>query len=92
MARRRVRMGEGHDDGRSNDYLFDRELDHLPPEVRWREWMNRSRRFCSEPVGRDTLARIVGKTCSIDLLIDDIREECAAGLTIWSPSPAVGNT
>lgn len=29
----------------------------------------------SEPVGRDTLARIVGKSCSIDLLIDDIREE-----------------
>lgn len=29
----------------------------------------------SEPVTRETLARIVGKTCSIDLLIDDIREE-----------------
>jgi len=29
----------------------------------------------SEPVGRDTLSRIVGKSCSIDLLIDDIREE-----------------
>ncbi|BCH12268.1 transcriptional regulator (plasmid) [Mesorhizobium sp. 131-3-5] len=29
----------------------------------------------SEPVGREMLARIVGKTCSIDLLIDDIREE-----------------
>ena len=29
----------------------------------------------SEPVGRETLARIVGKGCSIDLLIDDIREE-----------------
>ncbi len=29
----------------------------------------------SEPVGRETLARIVGKSCSIDLLIDDIREE-----------------
>jgi chromosome segregation and condensation protein ScpB len=28
-----------------------------------------------EPVGRETLARIVGKSCSIDLLIDDIREE-----------------
>lgn len=24
-------------DGRSNDHLFDRELDHLPPEARWRE-------------------------------------------------------
>ena len=29
----------------------------------------------SEPVDRETLARIVGKNCSIDLLIDDIREE-----------------
>ena len=29
----------------------------------------------SEPVGRETLAKIVGKGCSIDLLIDDIREE-----------------
>lgn len=28
-----------------------------------------------EPVGRETLARVVGKSCSIDLLIDDIREE-----------------
>jgi chromosome segregation and condensation protein ScpB len=46
--------------------LFDRELDHLPPEVRWREWMNRVEATifaASEPVGRDTLARIVGKTC-----------------------------
>jgi len=29
----------------------------------------------SEPVTREVLARIVGKSCSIDLLIDDIREE-----------------
>jgi len=29
----------------------------------------------SEPVGRETLARIVGNGSSIDLLIDDIREE-----------------
>ena len=60
------------------DALFDRELDHLPPEVRWREWMHRVEATifaASEPVGRETLARIVGKSCSIDLLIDDIREE-----------------
>jgi len=58
--------------------LFDRELDHLPPEARWREWMNRVEATifaASEPVGRETLAKIVGKNCSIDLLIDDIREE-----------------
>ena len=64
--------------GRPDDGLFDRELDHLPPDARWREWMNRVEATifaASEPVGRETLARIVGKTCSIELLIDDIREE-----------------
>ncbi len=62
----------------STDRLFDRELDHLPPEARWREWMHRVEATifaASEPVCRETLARIVGKGCSIDLLIDDIREE-----------------
>lgn len=64
--------------GRPEDDLFDRELDHLPPEARWREWMHRVEATifaASEPVGRETLARIVGKSCSIDVLIDDIREE-----------------
>lgn len=64
--------------GRAGEGLFDRELDHLPPEARWREWMNRVEAVifaAEEPVNRETLARIVGKTCSIDLLIDDIREE-----------------
>ena len=68
--KRRERTGE--------DALFDRELDHLPQEARWREWMLRVEAAifaASEPVGRETLARIVGKNCSIDLLIDDIREE-----------------
>jgi chromosome segregation and condensation protein ScpB len=58
--------------------LLDRELEHLPPEARWREWMNRVEATifaASEPVGREALARIVGRNCSIDLLIDDIREE-----------------
>lgn len=63
---------------RSADQLFDRELDHLPLEVRWWEWMHRVEATifaASEPITRETLARIVGKSCSIDLLIDDIREE-----------------
>ncbi|MCW5710718.1 SMC-Scp complex subunit ScpB [Shinella sp.] len=67
--RKKVQGGEG---------FFDRELDHLPPEARWREWMNRVEATifaASEPVTRETLARIVGKSCSIDLLIDDIRDE-----------------
>ncbi|BCG97769.1 transcriptional regulator (plasmid) [Mesorhizobium sp. 131-2-1] len=58
--------------------MFDRELDHLPPEARWREWMHRIEATifaASEPVTREVLARVVGKSCSIDLLIDDIREE-----------------
>lgn len=75
----RKRRGQGRsDDHRSGDRLFDRELDDLPPEARWREWMNRVEATifaASEPVTRETLARIVGKTCSIDLLIDDIRDE-----------------
>lgn len=28
-----------------------------------------------EPVGRNALARVVGRDCFIDLLIDDIRDE-----------------
>lgn len=58
--------------------LVDRELDHLPPEMRWREWMNRVEAVifaASEPVSRYVLAQIIGKDCNLDLLIDDIREE-----------------
>jgi segregation and condensation protein B len=72
------RKGDQGGEGRAGDGLFDRELDHLPSEARWREWMNRVEATifaASEPVAREMLARIVGKSCSIDLLIDDIREE-----------------
>ena len=58
--------------------LYDRELDQFPPEMRWREWMLRVEAviFASaEPVSRETLARVVGKDCSIDLLVDDLIEE-----------------
>lgn len=57
---------------------FERELEGLPAELRWREWMLRVEAviFASaEPVGREVLARVVGKDCSIELLIDDLREE-----------------
>jgi segregation and condensation protein B len=77
----RARRGRGRaDDGRSGDRLFDRELDHLPPEVRWREWMNRVEATifaASEPVTRSVLTRVVGASCNLDLLIDDIRAELA---------------
>jgi chromosome segregation and condensation protein ScpB len=62
----------------ANERLFDRELEDLPPELRWREWMMRVEAviFASaEAVSRETLARVVGKDCSIDLLIDDLIEE-----------------
>jgi chromosome segregation and condensation protein ScpB len=58
-------------------FIF-RELDHLPAEVRWREWMNRVEVIIfagSAPVTRETLARVVGKSCNLDVIIDDIREE-----------------
>ncbi|QLL64258.1 SMC-Scp complex subunit ScpB [Sinorhizobium mexicanum] len=61
-----------------DEILYDRELEDMPPELRWREWMLRVEAviFASvEPVARETLARVVGKDCSIDLLIDDLREE-----------------
>lgn len=62
----------------ANDRLFDRELEDLPPNLRWREWMLRAEAviFASaEPITRETLARVVGRDCSIDLLIDDVKEE-----------------
>lgn len=65
-------------DGAPNDHLFDRDLDHLPPEARWREWMQRVEATilaASEPVTRSVLARVVGASCDLDLLFDDIREK-----------------
>ncbi|MBX5177307.1 SMC-Scp complex subunit ScpB [Rhizobium lentis] len=62
----------------ADERLYDRELQDLPAEMRWREWMMRVEAviFASaEPVSRETLARVVGKDCSIDLLIDDLIEE-----------------
>ncbi|MBS7707813.1 SMC-Scp complex subunit ScpB [Chelatococcus asaccharovorans] len=57
---------------------FDVELADLPPELRWREWMGRVEAviFASPtPVARAVLARVVGRDCNIDLIIDDLREE-----------------
>lgn len=62
----------------SQSALLDTELEHLPPELRWREWMGRVEAviFASpEPVTREVLARVVGRDCNIDLIIDDIRDE-----------------
>jgi chromosome segregation and condensation protein ScpB len=58
--------------------LYDRELEDLPAEMRWREWMLRVEAviFASAgPVSPETLALVVGKDCSVDLLVDDLIEE-----------------
>ena len=60
--------------------LLDTELDHLPLELRWREWMGRVEAVifaASEPVTREVLARVVGRSCNLELVIDDIRAELA---------------
>lgn len=58
--------------------LLDTELLDLPPELRWREWMTRVEAVifaASGPVEREVLARLVGRNCSVDLLIEDISAE-----------------
>ncbi len=74
-ATRKTRTSRTKD---ASERLLDRELVDLPPDLRWREWMLRVEAVifaAAEPVGRETLARVVGKDCSIDLLIDDLQEE-----------------
>src|SRR5208283_144079 len=63
---------------RKPDGELDLELEDLPAPARWREWMGRVEAviFASaEPVLRENLARVVGKACNLELLIDDIRDE-----------------
>ncbi|HEY5797217.1 MAG TPA: SMC-Scp complex subunit ScpB [Bosea sp. (in: a-proteobacteria)] len=46
--------------------------------MRWREWMGRVEAviFASaEPVGRETLSRVVGQDGNLDLILADIRDE-----------------
>ncbi|MET3523945.1 segregation and condensation protein B [Mesorhizobium abyssinicae] len=60
--------------------MLDTELEHLPAELRWREWMGRVEAVifaASEPVSREVLSRVVGKDCHLELVIDDIRAELA---------------
>lgn len=60
--------------------VLDTELADLPPELRWREWMDRIEAviFASaSPVPRADLSRVVGQGVSVDLLIEDIRAELA---------------
>ena len=54
---------------------FDRELEDLPPDLRWREWMRRIEAVLfayASPVPREDLARVVGQGVSVDLLVEDL--------------------
>ena len=58
--------------------FLDLELDNLPVDLRWREWMNRIEAVIfasSKPVSRDDLQRVVGKGVNIDMLIEDIQAD-----------------
>ena len=54
---------------------LDRELEDLPADLRWLEWMRRIEAvlFASAaPVHRDDLARVVGQGASVELLVEDL--------------------
>lgn len=54
---------------------LDRELAHLPQELRWREWLRRIEAvlFASaSPVSHADLTRVVGQGAAVDLLIEDL--------------------
>ena len=62
------------------DPEFDRELEDLPRELRWREWMRRIEAvlFASaSPVPRADLSRVVGQVASVDLLVEDLAADLA---------------
>ena len=57
---------------------LDLDLKDLPAPARWREWMARVEAVifaANVPVPREQLARVVGKACNLELILDDIREE-----------------
>jgi segregation and condensation protein B len=59
----------------------DAELEELPADLRWREYMGRVEAVlfaAPEPVTREALARVVGADVVIEALIDDIGEELRA--------------
>jgi segregation and condensation protein B len=68
MTRRRAELDDG-------------ELEEMPAELRWREYMGRVEAVlfaAPGPVTRDALAHVVGDDVRIEALIDDIREELRA--------------
>ncbi|HDZ53298.1 hypothetical protein LCGC14_0325340 [marine sediment metagenome] len=74
-AKRKPAKGQGRP---FRDGVFDRELEDLPQELRWPEWMGRIEAvlFASaSAVSREDLARVVGQGASVEMLIDDIQAE-----------------
>lgn len=64
--------------GPDREDAFNRELEELPQELRWREWMGRIEAVLfasSSPVARGDLARMVGQGASVEMLIADIQAE-----------------
>lgn len=58
--------------------VFNRELEDLPQELRWREWMGRIEAVLfarGTPVGREDLTCVVGQGASVEMLIEDIQTE-----------------
>lgn len=63
---------------RRKEETFDRELEDLPQPMRWRVWMGRIEAVLfasSQPVTREVLVGVVGRDCSVELLIEDIASE-----------------
>ena len=59
---------------------LDIELEDLPSELRWREWMGRIEAvlFASaKPVSREALQKVVGQGASVEMLIEDLCAELA---------------
>ncbi len=66
---------------REQDALFDRDLADVPGGARWREWMGRVEAAifaARDPVPREALAKLVGRSCKLDDLIADIADELRA--------------
>jgi len=66
--------------GKNRDAPLDRDLEDLPPELRWRTWIGRIEAvlFASAtPVSREVLQKMVGQGVSVELLIEDLRVELA---------------
>jgi segregation and condensation protein B len=62
---------------RARNGELDLDLDDLPAPARWREWKARVEAVlfaAPKPVTREILARVVGRDCALELLLDDLKE------------------